>query len=97
MVNNPSDDELAEIRLIAEIHIPPDVTANRIDVYDWIVGIVSDWAMKAPQEPVTTSGTFTPDGDKRHNRETVIDIIDATGDIGSLRAHIHHPDVASHK
>lgn len=79
-----ANDEMPEIRLMAEVHIPNDVVANRIDVYDWIVGLISDWAMADPQARVTTGGTFSPDGDKLHNRELIIDIVEANGDIGKV-------------
>jgi hypothetical protein len=81
MANNA---ELSEIRLMAEIHIPDTVNANRIDVYDWIVGLISDWAMADPQARVTTSPTFHQDGEHKHNRELVIDIIEASGDVGKV-------------
>lgn len=79
-----SEDTASEIRLMAEIHIPDGVRANRIDVYDWIVGLISDWAMAAPDERVTTSPELHPDGQEKHNREMKIDIIEANEDIGKV-------------
>jgi hypothetical protein len=81
-----NEDTTSEIRLMAEIHIPDGVRANRIDVYDWIVGLISDWAMAAPEERVTTSPTLHPDGQEKHKREMVIDMIESNEDIGKVAA-----------
>lgn len=80
-----ANEEMPEIRLMAEIHIPITVTANRIDIYDWMVGLIGDWAMQAPDERVTTSPTLHEDGEHKHNRELVVDIIEANEDIGKVQ------------
>jgi hypothetical protein len=84
-----TESEACEVRLVAELAIPEGMSVKRVDVYDWLLGILGDWAMKAPQEPVTTKGTFADDGEKLRDREVVIDIIEARDGIGSPKAVQH--------